>query len=874
MRTSARPFVHASALVEREDALAVLDAALRTAGDGQGRLVLVRGEAGVGKTSLVRRFCELHRESTRQLVGTCDALFTPRPLGPIVEVAESVGGELRAAVDRESRHHEIASALVRELGARTILVLEDLHWADEATLDVLRLLGRRMAEVRGLVVATYRDDQLDAGHPLRIVLGELTATAVVDRVALPPLSPAAVARLAAPYDVDEVELYRLTGGNPFFVTEVLLSREEHIPATVRDAVLARAARLTPSARRLLELVAIAAHPQIEISLLEAEASLADLDECLASGMLVSTAGSVAFRHELARLSVEESVMPGRARELHRTVLAGLRVAARGPTDLARLAHHAEGADDADAVLELARAAGDHAASLGAHREAAEQYARALRFATGVPPAELAALLRLRSQECYLTDQADEAIDALRQAVERYREAGDGVREGATLARLAAILWCPGRGREGMRPASEAVTLLERLPPGPELGAAYTTLAFLCRTSSDMEGARTWDDRALALARRLRDEHLLARVLVSSGYREILGDHDVGRRALERAARLAHEQGDEELVAEALLGLAAGALFWRAYDVADQRLVEALAHAVEHGNDLQRLYVLATRAVAALERARWQDAAESAALVLRERAISTFPRTQALVVLALVRARRGDPDVAPLLDEAAALAHPTGELGRIAPVAAARAEVAWLRGERDDVRSVTDEALRLARDAGAARLVAELVVWRRRAGFGDEADEPADTPDALTLMGEHALAASAWAELGCPDPAALALLDAGDEPALRRALAELNALEARPVAALVARKLREQGARDVPRGPRRSTAANTAQLTVRELEVLGLVAEGLRNADIAERLFVSPRTVDHHVSAIRRKLGARTRGEAVAAAARLGLLEDR
>jgi hypothetical protein len=367
-----------------------------------GHVLLVGGEAGVGKTTLVRRFCEERGGSARILWGGCDPLFTPSPLGPLLAVAEGSGGELKAVVERGAMPYEVVAALARELSARapTIFVLEDVHWADEATLDVLRLLARRGETVPALVVATYRDDELDRAHPLRIMLGELASSRTVGRVRLRRLSPVAVTRLAEPYGVDAEELYRKTAGNPFFVVEALAAGAEGIPDTARDAVLARAARLSPEGAALLEAVAVVP-PHAEPWLLEALAGeVADrLDECLASGMLVAEPAGVAFRHELARLAVEASVPPHRKLGLHRAALAALAEPPVGAPDLARLAHHAEAAGDADAVLRFAPAAAARAASLGAYREAAAQDARALRFGDRLPLDRRAELLERRSYAC-------------------------------------------------------------------------------------------------------------------------------------------------------------------------------------------------------------------------------------------------------------------------------------------------------------------------------------------------------------------------------------------------------------------------------------------------------------------------------------------
>jgi ATP/maltotriose-dependent transcriptional regulator MalT len=858
-------------LLERSEQLGVLtDSLSAVSSGGQGRLVLLRGEAGVGKTALVRRFCAAQRSSDRILWGACEALFTPRALGPFVDVAQALGGELEELVERGGRPHEVLSGLARELASvsPTVLVLEDLHWADEATLDVLRLLGRRIDGIRALVLATYRDDELDALHPLRVVLGELARARGVETLELQRLSPSAVAALAEPYEVDAEELYRHTSGNPFFVSEVLAAGTKVVPSTVRDAVLARAALLSAPARTLLQALTVTP-PAAEIEVVHAITGEAveSLGECIGSGMVVAVGRGVAFRHELARLVIEESMAPDRRVALHARALHALSDSA----DHARLAHHADAAGDAGAVLRFAPTAARHASALGAHRESAAQYARALRFAETLAEAERAELLEHRAYECMLSDQSGDAIDALRTAITMRSDLGDVRAEAEALQLLSNVLWCPGYVLDAAQAAQQALALLEAAEPDRELVMAYSRVSQLSMDAEDVDGAVAWGTRALELAEALDEPEIAIHALNSVGTARFLTGDTAGQVQLERSLALATDAGLEEHVGRAMTHLVWVTRRQRAFDLAYQYLEPALQYTSERGLELWRGYLLAYRAQMELDLGQWTEAVDTAALILREPRRSRIPQIIAHTVVGRVRARRGDPEVSPPLTEALSLAGRSEELQASEPVAVAWAEAAWLQSDRDGVDQATAAALTLARLRRSRWVVGELAAWRRRAGIDDQlSDDETAGPYALEVAADWSGAATSWRNLGCEYEAAIALAHSDDEDDLRQSLDELQALGAHPAAAIVTRRLRQRGTRDLPRGPRPKTRANPAGLTTREVEVLALLADGMRNAEIAERLVVSPKTIDHHVSAILRKLNVHTRGEAASTASRLGL----
>ncbi|TDU91231.1 AAA ATPase-like protein [Kribbella voronezhensis] len=810
-----------------------------------GAMVFVAGEAGIGKTSLVREFCATLPTGTVVRYGFCDALGTPRALGPLHDIARAspkLAGLLTDGADR----HTIFTAFLELLSdPQTVVVVEDAHWADEATLDLLLFVGRRISELPALVVVTYRSEEVGRDHTLRRVLGDLATAPSVRRLQVPALTSEAVAALATPLGRDGDEVFAVTGGNPFFVTEVLSAPGDDLPATVRDAVLARAARLGPAARAVLDVVSLVPD-RAEVALVDA----VGLEECIQAGMLLLEGRSVRFRHELARRAVESDVPAVRVPVLHGQILDYL--AEADEIDPARLSYHAEVAGDRAAVLEHAPVAARRAAELGAHRQAAAHYARAVRHADNAQIAVQAELWERHGESADDSGDLAEGIRSSQRATELWQQVGEVERQGATMARCSHMLWKTGRNAEAHALARQAVALLADRPPSPALAQAQAAMARLLMLGRDMRGAIVLGTTAVEYARQFGDLRTLGRALNSVGSAHWLMDPVRAVELLEASLATAGEVGDDAGAAQAMMNLGSGAGEIRRYALADRWLAEAASWCAARDLDSSLSYALAWQSRSRFEQGQWSEATALAGQVVTKYPQHVPSQIVVNTVLGRLRARRGDPDPEGPLSRAWELAVRTGDLQRLWPAAAARAEHAWLQGRIDAVEGLVAETYEHSLELEHPWAVGELGSWLRTAGV---------TVELPGYVAEPYKTGDGWRELGCTYEAALALTEKADPEQQIAGLQELQQLGAWPAAELVARRLRQSGVQGLPRRPRGSSRENPANLTARETEVLALLAEDLTNAEIGQRLHISPKTVDHHVSSILGKLGVATRQEA-------------
>jgi DNA-binding CsgD family transcriptional regulator len=859
-------------LLERDLFLQKLDLLLNEALAGRGQVALVHGEAGIGKTSLIEYFTRSHRNTVRVLWGVCDSLFTPRPLGPVHDIAMQLEGELPILLNSKADRQAIFSACLVELQNRpTIAVFEDVHWADEATLDLIKFLGRRSQRTATLFILTYRDDELSAGHPLRLILGDLPRAAT-SRLQLLPLSEASVVALARAADQIERahKLFDTTGGNPFFVTEALASKGAGVPSTVRDAVLTRAGRLSSSARTVLEAAAVIGsrvEPWLLSKLVGAES--ANVEECIARGMLQFQGDDYAFRHEIARQTILETILPERRLALHRMVLSVLKESPETRNDLARLANHAEGTKDVTAVLEYAPAAAQQASAASSHREAIALYELALRFADSLPPARHAQMLEAYEVELWYPNRMAERMVATQKAIELWHSIGDRRREGDNVGTLAMTSYIIGRKAEAEQISQSAIAILEALPPGPELARAYRSQCFIRMENRDCAEAVMWGEKAIALAEQFDDLETVARACNYAGMSLLVLDYERGRALMERSLQIGREANLPITIAGTLANLAQtlGELYQ--FEDAARYLIEGIAYATEHDDEYHLQEMLTWQALARFYQGHWAEANETLLKVLPRPNLDLLIHTYALLTLGRLRVRLGEARALAMLDEGLALSIQVGA-ARLEYARAARAELAWLAGDHgramEEVRPVYDMAVSKEHPWVAG----ELAFWRWRAGDKFTPPEWIAKPFALQIAGDWRGAAEEWEGRGCLYEQALALMD-GDEAAQLAALEIFERLGAHPAAEKLKQKMRLQGMRGIPRGPRPATRENPFGLTAREVEVLASLVEGLSNNAIAKKLSLSTRTVEHHIASILQKMQVGSRNEAVALALKENLL---
>jgi DNA-binding CsgD family transcriptional regulator/tetratricopeptide (TPR) repeat protein len=853
-------------LLERDVALATLADAYDDAVRGAGRVVYVTGEPGIGKTSLVTRFVRGLGGETRVLFGTCDDLSVPRPLGPIRDLAGSVSPALEGALAAGAAPHDIQTLLVAELELPprpTVLVLEDIHWADDATLDAITVLGRRIGALPALLVLTFRAGEVPPGHPLHATVGAIRADDSVV-LELGPLSKRAVAALAGDR---AAEVFAATGGNPFYVNElVCATAPKRIPRTVANAVLGRAARLDSADRHLIELVSVVPG-RVRTSVLDVV--MPDwpvaAEEPERRQLLEVDNAYVRFRHELARHAIRSSVPAAACRRLHAEILAALLAADSDPADIV---HHADAAGAEDVVADYALVAARRAAALESNREAYSQYRRALEFVDRLPTAEQARVFEEVAIAGYTAGRLEEALPAIDAAIAIYSELGDIEAVGRATRILSRLYWFAGDGVPAIEKAREAVEILEPLGESSELARAYSAVSQLAMLSEDGEQSALWGERAIELATKLGDQATLAHALVNIGTsRNQLDPDDNG--ALLEAHRIANAAGTWEEGARSLANLAFTLLYWGRPEQALRYAERGLAYSEEH--DLQNFvsYTSMTIAWLRLRAGEWALAEEMSG---REIAWgSTVPQLLARTVLAELAVRRGDEAAPELLADLAVQADRAGDLQRMTPVLELAAEWALTSGGPMPVDRI--EALVAAiRERGIGRGWGTLRVaaWAAVAGVEVDLDHAGVLPYSAMACRDWQTAADSFGEIGWTYDRALMLSLLDDEDSLSESIEIARGLGAAPLMKRVAARMRDLGLR-VPHGPREATRSNPAGLTARQLEVLELLVEGLTNAEIADRLVLSQRTAEHHVAAVLAKLGATSRREAVRRASELRLV---
>ncbi|MFO7525273.1 MAG: LuxR C-terminal-related transcriptional regulator [Ignavibacteriaceae bacterium] len=850
-------------LLERKEYLSELNELFHRMKNGEGQVAAICGEAGIGKTSLVDFFTKQNEDKTEIFWGTCDDLFTPRPLAPLYDIANKMKSAIIDKLEQGASRPSIFTSFLNEIEQResSIIVIEDVHWADESTFDLIKFLAKRINKFRSMLIITYRSDEIGSTHPLRLALSNIP-TKYFRRYELRPLSKSAVKKLAESYGRADDSIYTKTGGNPFFITEMLVNSRENIPATIKDLILFRLSRLSAESRSAVETFSVipGSVEKWLVNLLVQDYNV--IDEAVECGILNVENEVISFRHELLKIAVEESLPESKRLERNDNVLNILLRQKNIEPFLARIIHHAARTGNKEVIIKYVPFAAKQASKLGAHEQAAKLYETALRFAEHLSREEHLDLLEGRIYECYLTAKIDEGIKACETIKEILKDHTDLKREGENYRRLSRLLWYAGKDKEGEEYVIKAIDTLKKLPPGKQLAMSYSNLSQIYMLREESKTALEWGKKAIDLSQNLNDLEVEAHALNNTGTSKMFVSDDKGEMELKKSLRLSLENEFHEHACRAYVNLGTVNMYRRHLSDADYFFSEAIDYSNEKDISLADLCVTGEAAQTKLHMGRWDEAFDIAYTIYERSNVPVMDKILPLSIIGIIRARRNDPGAFKVLNEANELVFDTGEIMKLVKVKAARAEAFWLINMSEKNLDELIESFNLIKQSNNPWAIGEIAFWLWKFGSLTQIPECIAEPFLLQIKGDWLAAAKVWEELKCPYEQALALCD-GNEKAMKRSIEIFDSLGAAATSQLIKQKMRKSGIKNIPKGARQSTKTNPYGLTGRQLEILKLVAEGFSNSEIGNKLYISPRTVENHVSTIFSKLDIHSRTEAAA-----------
>lgn len=863
-------------LIEREDSLSKLKKGFDQAKTGRGHCFFVLGESGIGKSVLIKEFLTSIDGECESYIGACDSFFTPRPLAPVIDLAMQLNTGWKESIDFSASRIELFTYFVNALNQKkktVVIVFEDIHWADEATIDFIKFLSRRITRSGCMFILTCKNNEPAGSQLLTHLLSEIPSDTFT-RIDLQLLTQEAVNLLANEKGYNGENIFTLTNGNPFFVNEILESYSPGIPVNVKDAVLSVFNRHTGITKELWQLLSVVPNGLSIVMMTKIDPKWHEAIElCMESKILITNKERIVFKHELYRRTIEESLSPFRRIKLNKTILDLLMPHFHESDEIEKIIHHAKNANENAIVFQYAPIAAKKASQLGAHVEASKLYLTSIQYAPVKDDEILVKIYENYAYESYLINHIKEAIIYQTKALTVWQGKNTIEEIGNSLWFLSRLWWFDGNRKEAEKYAYEAIAIFENMPSSRAMGMAFSNMSQLKMYGDQKEECIYWADKAIAIGKEIANQEILTHALNNMG--SVLWKKNTepnkGKEYLLESLQIALDNGLDEHAARAQSNIVTSFILLKDYASAKTHLAESIDYCEKRDLNSSKSYKYFLKAIILFETGEWKQAEAIIEGQLQYLAQPSAIRIGELTLMTKIKIRRGDQDCKHYLKLTKNMAFITNEYKRILPISTACLEFEWLTGTKILPDNELEICLRLLKIADSGSLNSEFVYWYQKARNEKYTIDNPYPAYGLMEAGHINEAARFWESLNCPFERALTLME-GNEEEKKQAFLIFQEIGATAFAEKLKLLMRSTGIRKIPRGKRISTMQNPAHLTNREIDVLLLIQKGAQNKEIASSLFISSKTVDHHISSLLFKLDAANRMNAVKEGIRLGILK--